>query len=90
MKECISPHHIIEGIYDRFFAPGASVEAADLQFGTSHISVEQLLAAEPSLPGNFGSSRCGLDYCIRRIVREAMRPDRATLTLRAADFSNSG
>ena len=46
------PHDIIEGVYSRLFAPDASVEAADLQFGLSHISVDQLLVAEQSLPAS--------------------------------------
>ena len=83
------PHHIIEGVYGRFFVPDASVSAADLQFGSNHISVDQLLLAEQSLPASFDSSQCGLDAFIRRVEREAMRPERQTLTLRAADFAAS-
>ena len=83
------PHDIIEGVYGRLFAPDASVEAADLQFGLSHIEVDQLLIAEQSLPTDFDSSICGLDAYVRRVAREAMRPGRQTLTLRAADFADS-
>ena len=83
------PHDIFEGVYGRLFTSDASVEAANLQFGLSHISVDQLLVTEQSLPADFDSSLCGLGAYVRRVAREAMRPNRQTLTLRAADFANS-
>ena len=83
------PHHNIKGVYERLFVADTSVKAADLQFGLSHVSVDQLLVAEQSLSADFDSSQCGLDTFVRRVAREAMRPNRQTLTLRAAEFANS-